>query len=162
MTAVQGRSFDLPGQQGLGAVLQAAHKIWIAETDSYLTPVIAREAPFWQRWTAVRYLADEFIAQYRRERALLEELQPFLPSDIAETLLRDGERIEQLQQKLDRVGRRRGTARTVSAGARLLLRSVRTWCADIEAAGSEIDRAELPEEAQRVLASFELYAKVHA
>ena len=111
--------------------------------------------------TAVRYLADEFIAQYRRERALLEELRPFLPGGVADALLRDGERIEQLQQKLDRIGRRRRTARTVSVTAELLLSALRAWCADIESAASEIDRLELPEEAQRALASFKLYTQVH-
>ena len=162
MTATPGKQSDLQGEQGLGPLLRGAHKIWIAETASYLTPVIVREAPFWERWTAVRYLADEFIAQYRLERALLEELRPFLPSGVADTLLGDGERVEQLQQELDRIGRRRGTARKVSVAARLLLDSVRAWCADIESAARDVDRAELPKEAQRVLAGFELYTEVHA
>lgn len=162
MTATQDRSRNPPAQQGLGPVLRAAHKIWIAETDLYLTPISAPEASFWERWTAVRYLADDFVAQYRRECTLLDELRAFLPSEVAETLLEQGGRIEQLQQELDRLGRRRGTAQTVSVAARLLLDSVRTWCADIEAAARHIDRSELPEEAQRVLAGFQLYAQIHA
>lgn len=161
MTATQDWSRKVPAQQGLGSVLKAAHQIWIAETDDYLTPISVPEASFWERWTAVRYLADDFIAQFVRERALLEELRAFLPSKVADTLLQQGDCIEQLQQQLDRLGRRRGTAQTVSVAARLLLDAVRTWCADIEAATWQITSAELPEEAQRVLAGFEPYAQVH-
>jgi hypothetical protein len=161
MTTTQVPSSQLPDSKGLGPVLDAAHKVWIAETDGYLNPIILREAPFWERWTAVRYLADEFMAQYRRERALLEELRPFLPGGVAQTLLDEGDGIEQLQQELDRIGRRRGTAQPVSRAARLLRDAVRAWCANIESAAREIDRSELPEEARRVLASFELYTQVH-
>ena len=162
MTATQDRPREALAQQELGPVLRAVHKIWIAETDGYLTPISGPEASFWERWTAVRCLADDFSAQYRLERALLEELRAFLPTEVADTLLQQAERIRQLQQELDRLGRCRGTALTVSDAARLLLESVRSWCADFESAAWQIDSSELPEEAQRVLAGLKLYALVHA
>src|SRR5688572_13332187 len=110
MSAAQDRLPESGARQWLGPVLRAAHQIWIAETDRYLTPITVPQAAFWARWTAVRYLADDFVAQYLRERALLEELRSFLPTDVADGLLRQGDRIRQLQQELDRTGRRRGTA----------------------------------------------------
>ena len=162
MTAGQQTSVRLHEDDILAPVLRAAHKIWIRETNRFLLPIIAREAPFWERWTAVRYLADQFLGQYRRERALIDEVHPFLPPDTAERLTQDGERIGQLQSKLDWVGRRRGTGHTVSVISGELLHLLRSWCADIEEAAGRIQRDLLPEEANRLVADFELYTRTHA
>ena len=162
MTAVQQNSVRRHEDDILAPVLRAAHETWIHETDCFLSPITVREAPFWERWTAVRYMADQFLGQYRRERALVDELQPFLPPDIAERLTRDGERIGRLQCELDRVGRRRATARTVSVVSRELLQLLRSWCADIEEAAGRIPRDLLPEEGNRLVADFELYTRTYA
>ena len=121
MTAVQQSSVRFHEDDILAPVLRAAHKIWIRETNRFLLPVFAREAPFWERWTTVRYMADQFLGQYHLERTLVDELRPFLPPDIAELLTRNGEGIGRLQRELDRVGRRRGTAHQVSVVSRELL-----------------------------------------
>jgi hypothetical protein len=162
MTAVQQSSVRFHEDDILAPVLRAAHKIWIRETNRFLLPVFAREAPFWERWTAVRYMADQFLGQYHLERTLVDELRPFLPPDIADSLTRDGERIGRLQCELDRVGRRRGTAHTVSVISRRLLHLLRSWCADIEAAAGRIPRGLLPPEGNRLVADFELYTWTHA
>lgn len=162
MTAVQQSPARSDGDGVLAPVLRAAHKIWIRETTLYLWPVFVQEAPFWERWTAVRYIADEFLRQFRLERAFVDELRPFLPPDIADSLTRDGERIGRLQGELDRVGRRRGTAHTVSVISRRLLHLLRSWCADIEAAAGRIPRGLLPPEGNRLVADLELYASTHA
>ena len=146
----------------LAPVLRAAHEIWIRETSRFLLPILVPEAPFWNRWTAVRYLADQFLGQYRRERALVEEVRPFLPPDIAELLTRNGEGIGRLQCELDRVGRRRGTAHQISVVSRELLQSLRAWCADIEEAAGQIPQDLLPEEGNRLVADVELYTRTHA
>ena len=162
MTAIQQSTVRLHEDEILAPVLRAAHKIWIRETNRFLLPIIVREAPFWERWTAVRFLADQFLGQYRRESALVDEVRPFLPPDIAERLTRDGERIGRLQCELDRAGRRRGTAHTVSVVSRELLHLLRSWCADIEEAAVRIQRDLLPEEGNRLVADFELYTRTHA
>jgi hypothetical protein len=162
MTAVQQHSVRIHEDDILAPVLRAAHKIWIRETSRFLLPIFAREAPFWERWTAARYMADQFLGQYRRERTLVDELRPFLPPDVAERLTRDGERIGRLQCELDRVGRRRGTAHTVSIVSRELLHLLRSWCADIEEAAGWIPRDSLPEEGNRVVGEFELYTRIHS
>ena len=161
MTAVQQDSVTHEDDI-LAPVLRAAHEIWIRETDRFLSPVIVGEAPFWGRWTAVRYLADQFLGQYRRERALVDEVRPFLPPDIAERLTRDGERIGGLQCELDRVGRRRRTGHTVSVLSRELLQLLRSWCADIEEAAGQIPRDLLPEEGNRLVAELEIYTRIHS
>ena len=162
MTAVQQSSIGLHEDDILAPVLRAAHRIWIRETNRFLLPIIVPEAPFWDRWTAVHYLADQFLGQYRRERALVDEVRPFLPPDIAERLTRDGEGIGRLQCELDGVGRRRGTAHTVSVISRELLHLLRSWCADIEEAAGRIPRDLLPEEGNRLVAELELYTRIHS
>jgi hypothetical protein len=122
----------------LGSILQAAHDGWIEETESYLTPIIDSEASFWERWTAVRYIADQFAHQHWRESNLLNELRPLLNPEVAEHLISQGRRIDQLWRELDRLGRRRGTGRTVAATARTLLEALRDWCGQIETAASGI------------------------
>jgi hypothetical protein len=162
MTALHDTSLELERDEVLAPVLHAAHRIWIRESNRFLLPIIVREAPFWDRWTAVRYMGDQFLGQYRRERTLLDEVRPFLPPEIAARLTRDGERIGRLQRELDRVGRRRGTAYTVSVIARELLQLLRAWCAGIEEAAGRIPRSLLPEEGARLVADLELYARTHA
>jgi hypothetical protein len=162
MTAVHDTPLKPQKDETLAPVLRAAHEIWIRETNSFLLPIIVREAPFWDRWTTVRYMADQFLGQYRREGALVGELRPFLPPDIVDSLTRDGERIGRLQCELDRVGRRRGTAHAVSVISRRLLHLLRSWCADIEAAAGRIPRGLLPPEGNRLVADLELYARTHA
>ena len=162
MRAVQQNPVGLHEDDILAPVLRAAHEIWIRETSHFLLPIIVPEAPFWDRWTAVRYLADEFLGQYRRERALVEEVRPFLPPDIAELLTRNGEGIGRLQCELDRVGRRRGTAHPVSVVSRELLQLLRSWCADIEEAAGQIPQDLLPEEGNRLVTELELYTRIHS
>jgi hypothetical protein len=161
MTGLQQSSVAIDNHDILAPVLRAAHRIWIRETNRFLLPIMVREAPFWERWTAVRYLADQFMGQYHRERALIDEVRPFLPPDAAERLTQDGERVGRLQSELDRVGRRRGTAHTVSVLSRELLHLLRSWCADIEEAAGRIPRELLPEEGNRLVADFELYTRTH-
>jgi hypothetical protein len=162
MTAVHNRSGTHHENENLAPVLRAAHEAWICETSGFLSPILVQDAPFWNRWTAVRYLADQFQVQYGRERALVDELRPFLPPVLSDRLTQDGERIAHLQRKLDRVGRRRGTAHTVSVVSRELLRSLRSWCAEIEAAAGQIPRDLLPEEGGRLVAEFELFIRTRS
>jgi hypothetical protein len=94
--------------------------------------------------TAARYLADQFLGQYRRERALVEELRPFLAPKVVERLCRDGDRIGDLRDEVDRLGQRRGTAPEVAAASRSLLQLLRRWCTEIESAASRLPKNVLP------------------
>lgn len=162
MTASHLEVTDTREDQSLATVLRAAHDIWIRETALFLSPATKEEAPFWERWTAVRYLADQFQRPFQRERALVEEMRPFLPADIADRLVGEGERIAQLGQALDKVGRRRGTARTVAVASREFLQMLRQWCSDIELAAEQIRRDVLPEEGARLAAELETYGRTPA
>jgi hypothetical protein len=114
------RPFVSRGEQPIDAVLGPIHSDWLAETRGALGPA----SDFWARWVAVRYICDDFQTRYQRERALVDELRPFLLPDAAERLQAEGDRVFQLRLQLDRIGRRRGTAIEFAAGAHDLLEQV--------------------------------------
>jgi hypothetical protein len=159
MTAVLEGTWVPQHSSSLGPILQAAHEMWIDEAETYLTPIIVPEASFWDRLTAVRYIADQFARQYRRESALLQELRPLLDHTIAEHLISQGRRVAQLWRELDRVGRRRGTSRTVAVTARALVEALQNWCRQIEAAAGAIPREALPDEAKGMVETLELHLR---
>lgn len=152
---------DTAENKSLAPVLRAAHEIWIRETVLFLSPATREDAGFWERWTAVRYLADQFQGPYHRELAMVDEMRPCLPGETANRLRQEGERIGQLGEALDEVGRRRGTARTVAVASREFLRLLRQWCTDIELAARQIPRDMLPEEGARLVAELETYGRTH-
>jgi hypothetical protein len=147
--------------QQLGPVLQAAHRVWLQEAEGFLSPLIGREAPFWDRWVATRYLADQFAAQFRRERALVDELRPFLEPATAERLMQLSQRIGDFLEAFDRKGRRRGTGRPVSVIAGELLDTLRSWCSDVETAAGQVDGEVLTEEGRRLIAALDQYSEIH-
>jgi hypothetical protein len=161
MTAAPEYPTEMSIGESLAPTLHAAHEIWLREATRFLLPVSTEEGPFWSRWTAVRFMADQFTTQYRRERALLNELHPFLPPETAERLNEDGDRIGRLQEELDRVGRRRGTAHTVSVVSQRLLHLLHSWCADIEAAAGSVPVDSLTPEGRELLLQLERYVGIH-
>jgi hypothetical protein len=148
--------------ESVGAVLSRVHKVWLHETRRFVRPATVPGASFWVRWSAVRYLADQFLGQYRRERALVDELRPFLPPRVFERLCRDGERIGDLQLRLDTIGRRRGTAPQMAGESRELLRLLRRWCTEIERGASGLSQSVLPAEATRLVAELQMFGRLHA
>ena len=147
-----------PGEAPLDAVLRPIHNTWVEETHRFLDPAIEPGADFWTRWGAIRYLSDDFRARYRLERALVDQLRPFLRLDVAEGLVREGDRLFRLRLELDRIGRRRGTAAEVAAVTRDLLEQLWVWCAEIELAAAGVMRDALPAEATDLLGHLEAAA----
>jgi hypothetical protein len=144
-----------PGEQSLDLVLQPVHLAWIENARRFLDPALEPDADFWTRWAAIRYLTDDFRERYRLERELVEELRPFLSSEVAERLAREGDRVFRRRLDLDRIGRRRGMASEFAAGTGQLLDQLTRWCAEIEIAARGIRREVLPAEGAEVLAHLE-------
>jgi hypothetical protein len=149
------------GDEPLDALLRPIHNAWVEETRRFLDPAIEPGADFWTRWAAVRYLSDDFRDRYRRERALVDELRPFLRLDVAERLVREGDRLFRLRLELDRIGRRRGTGIEVAAGTRDLLEQLAVWCTEIELAAAGLTLDLLPVEAADLIAQLEGAASNH-
>ncbi len=144
-----------PGEDSLDSVLRPIHNAWIAEARCFLEPTLDPGADFWTRWGAVRYLSDTFRDRVRQERALVQELPPFLPPEVSERLERGSELVVRSRLELDRIGRRRGTAAEVARGARQLLTQLGEWCAEIELAAAAVAREALAAEGIALLARLE-------
>jgi hypothetical protein len=137
-------------RETIDRALEEAHDRWVQQAGQFLMPA-AEGGEFWDRWAAVRYLADQFVERYSRERAFTEELHPFLTPHESERIRYEAERVARLRLELDRLGRRRGTAPEVAAAARELLDHLRLWCTEIEIYGSRIPREALSAEGARLL-----------
>lgn len=148
------------GEEPVNAVLRPIHDAWVKQARRFLDPALEPGTDFWARWAAVRYIADDFLEQYRREGALVDELRPFLRPEVAERLRREGDRLFRLRLELDRIGRRRGTAVEFAAGTRDLLEQLGAWCAEIELAAAGLTRDALPAEATDLLAHLEAAASI--
>ena len=53
----------------LSCKLRDLHRRWMDETSQWLIPALAPDADFWNGWSAVRYINDQFDRQYRRKCA---------------------------------------------------------------------------------------------
>jgi hypothetical protein len=148
------------GGEPLDAVLRPIHTAWVDEARRFLEPALDPGADFWSRWSAVRYISDDFQVWYRRQRALVYELRPFLAQGVAERLVREGDRVFQLRLELDRLGRRRCTEKEFAAGARDLVKQLGLWCAEIELAAGGITRDDLPAEGAELLGHLEAALRI--
>lgn len=139
----------------LDTVLSPLHDAWVEEARRFLEPAATASPPFWDRWSVVRYLNDQFQARYALERALLEELRPFLQAHHLDAIAAGEERVARLRLGLDRIGRRRGTAAEFAHLTGEFLTALELWCAEIELAVGHIEPGDLPEEGARILARLE-------
>jgi hypothetical protein len=132
------------GGEPLDFVLRPIHNAAVAEARRFLEPALEPNVDFWTRWAAVRFICDDFQERYRRERALVDEIRPFLLPEVSERLAREGDGVYRLRRELDRIGRRRATAAEFAAAVRDLLEQLVLWYAEIELAASGITRDVLP------------------
>lgn len=135
----------------VSARLSPVHDEWIEEARQFLLPATLADASFWDRWSAVRYLNDQYTERHRAESELVAELGPFVPARDHDMLIAGRERVAELRLALDRVGRRRVSASEFARAVSHFLRALEFWCAEIEAAVSRVEADALTPEAQRVL-----------
>lgn len=142
----------------LQEVLSPLHEAWVAEARWFLDPASSAAAPFWDRWSVVRYLNDQFPARFELQRALLREARPSLEQRHLDAIDSGAERLTRLRLALDRIGRRRGTAAEFAPIVEEFLAALELWCAEIELAVRNLNRDQLNEEAGRVLSLIESMA----
>jgi hypothetical protein len=143
------------GVVSLDALLSPMHDGWVEEIRRFLVPATTPNAPFWDRWSAVRYLNDQFLAHFTMQRTLLAELRPLIQPHHLDGIEAGTERVARLRLSLDRIGRRRGTAAEFALMADELLAALELWCAEIESAVRHVDAEHLPEDGARILALLE-------
>jgi hypothetical protein len=151
----------VPVIASLAEALGPIHERWIDEARRCLPPASRGRAGVWDYWGAVRYLDDGFLAQYHRERALVEEMQPYLRSEETERLRLGAFEINLLRRQTGRWGRRGATGPVAAAALRLLER-LQLWCAEVELAATWISRLSLGPEGARLLAQMDATSRVPA
>ncbi|HEX6617357.1 MAG TPA: hypothetical protein VF046_13725 [Gemmatimonadales bacterium] len=139
----------------LQQVLSPLHEAWITEARWFLDPASHASAPFWDRWSVVRYLNDQFPARFDLQRILVRELRPSLEPRHIEAIDGGAERLTRLRLALDRIGRRRGTAAEFAPIVEEFLAALELWCAEVELAVRNLDRGQLSQEGRQVLTLIE-------
>jgi hypothetical protein len=138
----------------LSAMLRDIHRRWMDESSGWLSPTLAPDADFWNGWSAVRYINDQFDRQYRRKCALIEAILPLLRPTDAFILRARHVVLERTRCDLDQLGRRQGMTEVVAALAYRFLKLLRTWFAEIERITGELTLDELPPDGHRALAQL--------
>jgi hypothetical protein len=160
MTSTLVPALHAPPAEPLSAVLSPIHDCWVERVDRFLTPATVTRAGFWERWGAVRYLADEFEARFRAQCALVDSLEPLLDASSLGRLTTARKALESTRAELIARGRRRGTAGPVAILARRFIDQLEYWCAGIELATSHLIRSDLSEESRQAVAHLEGMAAV--
>ena len=142
----------------LSATLRDIHRLWMDDMSDWLGPALAPDADFWNGWSAVRYINDQFARQYRWECTLIAAILPFLRPSDAFILYATTAVLERTRRDLDHIGRRQGMTEVVSALADRFLRLLRTWLSEIERVTEGLTIDELPPDGRRVLAQLEAAA----
>jgi hypothetical protein len=138
----------------LSAKLRDIHRRWMDESSEWLGPTLVPDADFWNGWSAVRYINDQFDRQYRRECALIAAIIPLLRPSDAFILCATTVVLERTRRDLDQLGRRQGMTEVVAALAYRFLKLLRTWFAEIERVTEELTLDELPLDGRRALAQL--------
>jgi hypothetical protein len=138
----------------VGEVLGAVHEIWMEQVATCLVPALSEEADFWSRWTAVRFLGDQFGDRFRLECALVEALGPLLPDGVGRKLAAARAELEHTLGELTIVGRRRATGPLTARLTRRLMDKLALWCVEVELATTDIEVEELSPEPSGLLTSL--------
>ena len=144
----------------VGQLLEAVHGEWLRETHTALDPAVAADSSLWDRWTAARYLGDQFDLRLQRERELVLLLQPLLPGPSAGSLLARAERLDEMRRQLSELGRRKDTAAEMTELTPSFLSLLETWCRQLEGAAGPLRVADLAEGAGATLESLAVTARL--
>ena len=138
----------------LNAKLRDSHRRWMDDVSEWLGPTLAPDADFWNGWSAVRYINDQFARQYQRECTLIAAILPLLRPSDAFTLCARTAVLERTRRDLDHLGRRQGMTEAVAVLAYRFLKLLRTWFGEIERVTQELTMDELRPDGRRALAQL--------
>jgi hypothetical protein len=155
MTPTLAPALDASPAEALSAILSPIHDCWVERVARSLAPAMMTRASFWERWGAVRYLADEFEARFRAQCTLVDSLEPLLDASAFGRLATARKALQSTRAELIALGRRRGTAGPVAVLARRFLDQLECWCAGFELATSQLTGRDLSEESRQAVAHLE-------
>jgi hypothetical protein len=115
---------------------------------------MAPEADFWDGWSAVRYLNDQFERLYRRKRTFLKAVLPrFNPPDVLALRDKTAHLVRGVRE-LNSLGRRQGMGRAVAAASADLLQLLEGWFVEIRRLARGLTIGEVPAQGRRALAQL--------
>jgi hypothetical protein len=129
----------------LQPLIRRRHAAWAGELDAALAGVRAAEPGLWDRWTAVRHLEGEFLAELRREREAAEALGAALPPAQRDRLWACGECLELMVRYLHETGGAPDGMRAFQTALEKLDRAFLCWRRELEQALGPLERARVPE-----------------
>jgi hypothetical protein len=135
----------------VGAVLAPIHDRWTDQVRSFVLPATDIHAGFWNRWGAARFLSDRFNSRFRLECALADELAALIGPEAATRLSAVRAKVESALAELMAVGRRRGVGGVTAGLAGRFLEDLGRWWVELEIATAQVDCANLPPGAGRLL-----------
>ena len=83
--------------------LRDIHQVWMRDTLRWLAPTLSPSADFWDGWSAVRYINDQFDRKYRWQRMLGKAILPLLPPADAFLLRSATSELELMRRHLNRI-----------------------------------------------------------
>ncbi len=133
------------------SLLAPVHARWLEQLRDFVDPATIETAGFWNRWSATRYLGDQFLDHFRLERGLLSSIAHLLDADDAARLIEQAAHLEKVRARIDYLGRQRGTGVAVARDTRELVRALPTWCAEMESAAAGLRRDMMSSQANDLL-----------
>jgi hypothetical protein len=145
---------DAAGKQAVAGILREIHRMWLAEVRQWVAPAMAPEADFWDGWSAVRYLNDQFDRQYRRKQTFLKAVLPrFNPAELLALREKTAHLVRGVRE-LNSLGRRQGQGRAVATASARLLELLEGWFAETRRLVRGLSTGELPLQGRRALAEL--------
>jgi hypothetical protein len=114
------------------AALRQTHWAWRKEIGEILAPVRQPEAGVWERWSAARYLTDEFAPRLDWEQQVLTTLAERLPAEQSAHVWALGELLQFLCRHLCELGRMPQAGPAFADAVNKLVRAFEFWCAEVE------------------------------
>jgi hypothetical protein len=134
--------------------LAPIHEEWISTVHRAVSPALLGSASIWDRWTAARYLGDQFAARLEQERKLVRYVPGLEPGALAR-IEADFGSLERIRVRIVAAGRLRNTGGVVMLLLRSFLELLAEWCVAIELAADRVPLAELPTEAAQILSDLQ-------
>ncbi|MGH7499388.1 MAG: hypothetical protein ACREL3_11130 [Gemmatimonadales bacterium] len=141
----------VPSNAAVESLLASVHDRWLDQVRAFVEPATIATAGFWDRWSATRYLDDQFLDHFRLERSFLASIAHLINAGSAASLAWQAAYIERICARINDVGRQRGTGATVAAAAGDLVRDLSIWCAEMELAVAELWRSMLSPQTNAIL-----------
>jgi len=143
------------------AALRDIHHMWMRDTLQWLAPTLSPRADFWDGWSAVRYINDQFDRKYRRQRTLVKAILPLLQPADAFLLRSATTELELMRRHLNRMAGRRNMMEVVAAASCRFLELLGAWFNELERVTDGLTRADLSVQGRRALARLECAVAMH-